>query len=77
MIHRRDKFRVEPILVDKMMAKVAEGRMVLHTFNKLDEVLGDASGVTGVRIKSTNDGGTTDIPLHGWFIAALAVKDAP
>ncbi|XHS77705.1 thioredoxin-disulfide reductase [Burkholderiaceae bacterium UC74_6] len=69
VIHRRDKFRAEPILVDKMMAKVAEGKMVMHTFNTLDEVLGDASGVTGVRIKSTTDGATTDIALHGCFIA--------
>ena len=69
VIHRRDKFRAEPILVDKMMAKVADGKMVLHTFNTLDEVLGDASGVTGVRIKSTTDGATTDIDLHGCFIA--------
>ncbi len=69
VIHRRDKFRAEPILIDKMMAKVAEGKMVLHTFNTLDEVLGDQSGVTGVRIKSTTDGATQDIPLHGCFIA--------
>jgi len=69
VIHRRDKFRAEPILVDKMMAKVADGKMVLHTFHTLDEVLGDASGVTGVRIKSTTDGATQDITLHGCFIA--------
>ncbi|MDM4765457.1 thioredoxin-disulfide reductase [Pelomonas sp. SE-A7] len=69
VIHRRDKFRAEPILVDKMMAKVAEGKMVLHTFHTLDEVLGDQSGVTGVRIKSTQDGSTTDLKLQGCFIA--------
>ena len=69
VIHRRDKFRAEPILVDKMMAKVAEGKMVLHTFSTLEEVLGDQSGVTGVRIKSTNDGATTDLKLQGCFIA--------
>jgi len=69
VIHRRDKFRAEPILVDKMMAKVAEGKMVLHTFQTLDEVQGDQSGVTGVRIKSTQDGTTSEIPLTGCFIA--------
>jgi thioredoxin reductase (NADPH) len=69
LIHRRDKFRAEAILVDKMMGKVADGKMVLHTFQTLDEVLGDASGVTGVRIKSTTDGKTTDLTLKGCFIA--------
>jgi thioredoxin reductase (NADPH) len=69
LIHRRDKFRAEAILVDKLMAKVADGKMVLHTFQTLDEVLGDASGVTGVRIKSTTDGKTTDLTLKGCFIA--------
>jgi thioredoxin reductase (NADPH) len=69
LIHRRDKFRAEAILVDKLMAKVADGKMVLHTFQTLDEVLGDASGVTGVRIKSTADGKTTDLTLKGCFIA--------
>jgi thioredoxin reductase (NADPH) len=69
LIHRRDKFRAEAILVDKLMAKVADGKMVLHTFQTLDEVLGDASGVTGVRIKSTTDGKTTELTLKGCFIA--------
>ncbi|HEX6706722.1 MAG TPA: thioredoxin-disulfide reductase [Albitalea sp.] len=69
LIHRRDKFRAEPILVDKLMEKVAAGKMQLHLWNTLDEVLGDASGVTGVRIRSTQDGGTHDITLKGCFIA--------
>ena len=69
LIHRRDKFKAEPILVDKMMSKVAEGKIELRTFNTLDEVLGDASGVTGVRIKSTVDGKTEDLTLKGCFIA--------
>jgi thioredoxin reductase (NADPH) len=69
LIHRRDKFRAEAILVDKLHAKVAEGRMVLHTFQTLDEVLGDASGVTGVRIRSTADGSTRELALKGCFIA--------
>jgi thioredoxin reductase (NADPH) len=62
-------FRAEPILIDKMMEKVATGKIVLQTFQTLDEVLGDASGVTGVRLKSTGDGSTKEIKLHGCFIA--------
>ena len=69
LIHRRDKFRAEPILIDKMMAKVAAGKIVLKTFHTLDEVLGNDSGVTGVRVKSTETGATEDIALHGCFIA--------
>ncbi len=69
LIHRRDKFRAEPILVDKLMEKVKAGKIELHLFHTLDEVLGDASGVTGVRVKSTQDGSTTDVKLQGCFIA--------
>jgi thioredoxin reductase (NADPH) len=69
LIHRRDKFRAEAILIDKLHEKVAAGKMVLHTFKTLDEVLGDQSGVTGVRIKDVNDGATTDLTLKGCFIA--------
>lgn len=69
LIHRRDKFRAEAILVDKLNAKVAEGRMQLHLWNTLDEVLGDASGVTGVRLKNTQDGSASEIKLTGCFIA--------
>ena len=69
LVHRRDKFKAEPILVDKLMAKVAAGKIILKTFQTLDEVLGDASGVTGIRVKSTRDGSTEDIALHGCFIA--------
>jgi thioredoxin reductase (NADPH) len=69
LIHRRDKFRAEPILVDKLKEKVAEGKMTLHLWSTLDEVLGDASGVTGVRIKSTQDGSTHDLAVKGCFIA--------
>jgi thioredoxin reductase (NADPH) len=69
VIHRRDKFRAEPILIDKLMAKAESGNVVLHLWNTLDEVLGDQSGVTGVRIKSTQDGSTQDLTLHGCFIA--------
>ena len=69
LIHRRDKFKAEPILVDKLMDKVAAGKIVLQTFQTLEEVLGDASGVTGVRLKSTTDGSTQDLELKGCFIA--------
>ena len=69
LVHRRDKFKAEPILVDKLMDKVAAGKIVLKTFPTLDEVLGDASGVTGIRIKSTKDGSTEDLALTGCFIA--------
>lgn len=69
LIHRRDKFRAEPILVDKVMERVKEGKIVLKTFRTLEEVLGDASGVTGIRLKSTVDGNTEDLELKGCFIA--------
>lgn len=69
LVHRRDKFKAEPILVDKVMEKVKAGKIVLKTFKVLDEVLGDASGVTGIRLKSTVDGSTEDLELKGCFIA--------
>ena len=69
LIHRRDTFRAEPILVDKLMERVASGKIILKTFHTLDEVLGDASGVTGVRIRHTQSGQTEDLALHGCFIA--------
>ncbi|PPC80776.1 MAG: thioredoxin-disulfide reductase [Methylotenera sp.] len=69
LVHRRDKFKAEAILVDKLMARVAEGKIVLETFATLDEVLGDNTGVTGMRIKNVNDGSTKDIALQGVFIA--------
>jgi thioredoxin reductase (NADPH) len=55
-VHRRDKFKAEPILVDKVMEKVKAGKIELKLFQTLDEVLGDATGVTGVRLKSTQTG---------------------
>lgn len=69
LIHRRDKFRAEPILVDKLMDKVAAGKIELKTHQTLDEVLGDQTGVTGVRIRSTIDGSTEELKLTGCFIA--------
>ena len=69
LVHRRDKFKAEPIIVDKLMEKVATGKIELKTFCTLDEVLGDASGVTGVRLKNVTTGGTEDLKLQGCFIA--------
>ena len=68
LIHRRDKFRAEPIMIDKLMDKVAAGKIVLELNSQLDEVLGDTSGVTGVRLKRA-DGHTSDLTLQGCFIA--------
>ena len=69
LIHRRDSFRAEPIMVDKLMEKVQSGKIELKLFATLDEVLGDEKGVNGVRVKSTKDGSTEDIPVMGCFIA--------
>lgn len=69
LVHRRDKFKAEAILVEKLLAKVGEGKIVLKTFCTLDEVLGDASGVTGIRLKHVEQGNTENVPLKGVFIA--------
>jgi len=69
LVHRRDKFRAEAVLVDKLMAKVAAGKIELHLWHTLQEVLGDQSGVTGVRLQSTRDGATKELALQGCFIA--------
>ena len=69
LIHRRDKFKAEAIMIDKLMDKVQAGKIVLEVHSVLEEVLGDASGVTGVRLKSTLDSSTRDLAVHGCFIA--------
>lgn len=69
LVHRRDTFRAEPIMVDKLMEKVAEGKIELKLWHVLDEVLGDDKGVTGIRIRHVQDGRTEDIALQGCFIA--------
>ncbi|NRR28730.1 thioredoxin-disulfide reductase [Oxalobacteraceae bacterium] len=69
LIHRRDKFRAEAILIDRLNAKVAEGKIEIKYNHTLDEVVGNDSGVTGVRIKSTDSGAVTDVTVHGVFIA--------
>lgn len=69
LVHRRDKFRAEAILIDKLREKVAAGKMVLELYETLDEVLGDASGVTGIRLKHAQTGATRELTLKGCFIA--------
>ena len=69
LIHRRDKFRAEPILVDRLMHKVKEGKIVLELNHTLDEVVGDQSGVTGLKLRATADGAQKDLTVHGLFVA--------
>jgi thioredoxin reductase (NADPH) len=69
IIHRRDKFRAEAILIDRLNAKAAEGKIVIKYHHTLDEVLGDDGGVTGINIKSAEDGSVTELKVHGVFIA--------
>ncbi|MDH4173262.1 MAG: thioredoxin-disulfide reductase [Betaproteobacteria bacterium] len=69
LVHRRDKFRAEKIMVDKLMKRVAEGKIVLELGATLDEVLGDKSGVTGVRVRHVGNGVTKELPVKGVFIA--------
>ena len=69
LVHRRDKFRSEKILIDKLMERVKNGNIKLELNHVLDEVIGDSSGVTGMRIKSTQGNATKDLELHGVFIA--------
>ncbi|MFK7963390.1 MAG: thioredoxin-disulfide reductase [Burkholderiaceae bacterium] len=69
LIHRRDKLRAEPIMIDKLMAKAETGKIVPHWFNELQEVLGDDKGVNGIRIRNNQTDALTDLPLTGCFIA--------
>jgi thioredoxin reductase (NADPH) len=69
VIHRRDKFRAEKIMIDKLMAKANSGNVSIKWSSVLDEVLGDQSGVTGIRIKDVNSGGAEELKVHGLFIA--------
>ncbi len=69
VIHRRDKFRSEKILADRLMAKEKEGKVTILWNHTLDEVLGDKTGVTGVRVKAVADGATRDLALKGCFVA--------
>jgi thioredoxin reductase (NADPH) len=69
VVHRRDTFRSEKILIDKLMDRVKNGNITLELNQVLDEVLGDYSGVTGMRIKNTQDSNSKTLDLHGVFIA--------
>ena len=69
LVHRRDKFKAEAILIDKLHEKAATGKIELKLHQTLDEVLGDATGVNGVRLKSAQTGATQDLKLQGCFIA--------
>ncbi|MGE0311402.1 MAG: thioredoxin-disulfide reductase [Lautropia sp.] len=69
LVHRRDKLRAEPIMIDKLMDKVKTGKVDVQWFSQLDEVLGDDSGVTGVQLRDARDASTRRLPLTGVFIA--------
>ncbi len=69
LIHRRDSFRAEKILIDRLYRKVEEGKIILHTYRTLDEVLGDNTGVTGVRLKDTQSDNTEELKVDGVFVA--------
>ncbi len=69
LIHRRDTFRAEKILISRLMDKVANGNIVLHTNHTLDEVLGDDMGVTGLRLRSTESDTTNELTVNGLFVA--------
>lgn len=69
LVHRRDSFRAEKIMINNLMQHVAEGKIELQLHATLDEVLGDDSGVTGIRIKNVHNGQTQDIAVHGVFVA--------
>jgi thioredoxin reductase (NADPH) len=69
LVHRRDTFRAEPIMIDKLMEKVSAGKIELKLNCSLDEVLGDDGGVTGIRVRHAQTNTTEDITLRGCFIA--------
>lgn len=69
VVHRRDTFRAEPILVDKLKKKAEEGKVVFHLWHELDEVLGDDKGVSGVRLRDSRSGAKKELSLQGCFIA--------
>lgn len=69
VVHRRETFRAEPILIDRLMEKVAEGKVALELNQVLDEVLGDESGVTSVRLQHRDSGEQKELTVHGIFVA--------
>ncbi|MDY2946797.1 thioredoxin-disulfide reductase [Mannheimia varigena] len=69
LVHRRDSFRAEKILLGRLQKRIEEGKIILHTDRTVDEVLGDNMGVTGLRLKSTKDETTEEIKVDGFFVA--------
>jgi thioredoxin reductase (NADPH) len=69
VVHRRDRFRAEPIMIDKLMAKVSGGNVRVRWNTVLDEVLGDDSGVTGMKVRDVKSGAVEAVSLHGVFVA--------
>jgi thioredoxin reductase (NADPH) len=69
LVHRREKFRAEKIMIDKLMKRVTEGKIKLVLDSVVEEVLGDAAGVAGVRVRGLKGGGQTDIAVKGFFVA--------
>ena len=69
LVHRRDTLRAEKIMQDKLFAKIAAGKIEAVWHHTVDEVLGNDAGVTGMRVKSVQDGSTREIPVHGFFVA--------
>ncbi len=69
LVHRRDSLRAEKIMQDKLFAKIQAGKIEPVWHHVVDEVLGDEAGVTGLRVKSTQDGSTRDLAIHGFFVA--------
>ena len=69
VVHRRDRFRAEPIMIDKLMEKTRGGNVEVRWFSEVDEVLGDSTGVTGVRLRDARDGSLSELALQGVFVA--------
>jgi len=69
LVHRRDRFRAEPIMVDRLMEHVRQGKIQLHLWQRLDEVLGSEAGVSGVRVRDVRDDRLNEIAVQGCFIA--------
>jgi thioredoxin reductase (NADPH) len=69
MIHRRDRFRAEPIMVDKLTARVNEGKVDIRWFQEIDEVLGNEGGMTGLRLRDSRNGDQTELAVQGLFVA--------
>jgi thioredoxin reductase (NADPH) len=69
IIHRRERFRAEPIMVDKLMARVAEGKIEVRWFQEIDQVLGNEKGLNGLRLRDSRDGSLSELSAQGLFVA--------